>query len=71
MGNLLVDERDVEFVLYEQLCVEDLCKTERYKDFTKQDFDMVIEEARKLAVMCYCLQGKKETEKAASMKMAR
>ncbi|MEW6616434.1 MAG: acyl-CoA dehydrogenase [Thermodesulfobacteriota bacterium] len=50
MGNLLVDERDVEFVLYEQLCVEDLCKTERYKDFTKQDFDMVIEEARKLAV---------------------
>ncbi|MDY7031780.1 MAG: acyl-CoA dehydrogenase [Thermodesulfobacteriota bacterium] len=50
MGNTLVDERDVHFVLYEQLDVEKLCKTQKYKDFTKQDFDMVIEEARKLAV---------------------
>ncbi|MFH2013160.1 MAG: acyl-CoA dehydrogenase [Pseudomonadota bacterium] len=50
MGNLLVDERDVEFVLFEQLCIEDLFKTEKYKDYSRQDFEMVIEEARKLAV---------------------
>jgi len=31
MGNLLVDERDIEFVLCEQLNIEELCKTERHK----------------------------------------
>ncbi|MFH1623978.1 MAG: acyl-CoA dehydrogenase [Pseudomonadota bacterium] len=50
MENLLVDERDVEFVLYEQLGVEGLCKEERYKDFSRQDFEMVLEEAKKLAI---------------------
>jgi len=50
MGNLLVDERDIQFVLYEQLGIEELFKTDKYKDFSKQDLDMVIEEARKLSV---------------------
>ena len=46
---LLVDERDVKFVLYEQLHVEELCKHPRYQDFSEDMFDMAIEQAEKLA----------------------
>jgi len=49
MANLLVDERDVKFVLYEQLKVEELCESERYTEFSKEMFDMVLEAATKLA----------------------
>lgn len=49
MANLLVDERDVKFVLYEQLKVEELCESERYSEFSKDMFDMVLEAATKLA----------------------
>ncbi len=45
---LLVDERDVKFVLYEQLRMEELCKSPLYADFSQETFDMVLEEAVKL-----------------------
>ncbi len=46
---LLVDERDVKFVLHEQLRIEELCKYPRYSSFSQDLFDMVLEEAGKLA----------------------
>jgi alkylation response protein AidB-like acyl-CoA dehydrogenase len=46
---LLVDERDVKFILYEQLHVEELCKRPRYADFSQEMFDMALEQAEKLA----------------------
>ncbi len=49
MANLLVDERDVKFVLYEQLRVEELCEAEIYSEFSKEMFDMVLDAAQKLA----------------------
>jgi alkylation response protein AidB-like acyl-CoA dehydrogenase len=49
MPNLLVDERDVKFVLYEQLRIEELCETEKYLEFSRDMFDMVLEAAQKLA----------------------
>lgn len=49
MANLLVDERDLKFVLYEQLNVEELCESERYSEFSREMFDMVLEAATKLA----------------------
>lgn len=49
MANLLVDDRDVKFVLYEQLDVEKLCKSERYSEFSRETFDMVLDAAQKLA----------------------
>jgi alkylation response protein AidB-like acyl-CoA dehydrogenase len=49
MANLLVDERDVKFVLYEQLRIEELCETEKYAEFSRETFDMVLEAAQKLA----------------------
>ena len=30
MANLLVDERDVKFVLYEQLNIEELCESDAF-----------------------------------------
>lgn len=48
--NLLVDERDVKFVLYEQLGIDEkLCQAPLYSDFSRETFDMVIGEATKLA----------------------
>jgi alkylation response protein AidB-like acyl-CoA dehydrogenase len=49
MANLLVDERDVKFVLYEQLNIEELCESERYAEFSRDMFDMVLDAAQKLA----------------------
>jgi len=50
MSNLLVNERDQEFLLFEQLGVEKLFRTELFKDFTKEDALMIIGEAKKMAV---------------------
>ncbi len=50
MSNNLVDMRDVRFVLYEQLCLEDLCKAELFQDHSKETFEMILETAEKLAV---------------------
>lgn len=49
MANLLVDERDVKFVLYEQLNVEELCQSDPYTEFSREMFDMVLDAANKLA----------------------
>ena len=49
MANLLVDERDVKFVLFEQLNIEQLSDTARYADYSKEMYDMVLEQAWKLA----------------------
>jgi alkylation response protein AidB-like acyl-CoA dehydrogenase len=49
MANLLVDERDVKFVLYEQLNIEELCESEPFTEFSKDMFDMVLEECQKLS----------------------
>ena len=49
MATLLVDKRDVKFVLYEQLDIEQLSNTARYSDYSKDMYDMVLEQAWKLA----------------------
>ncbi len=49
MANLLVDKRDVKFVLFEQLAIEQLSNTARYADYSKYMYDMVLEQAWKLA----------------------
>jgi alkylation response protein AidB-like acyl-CoA dehydrogenase len=48
MANL-VDERDVKFVLYEQLDIEQLSNTAKYAEYSKDMYDMVLEQAWKLA----------------------
>ncbi len=50
MAQQLADRRDMDFVLYEQLEIENLTKHQKYGDFNKKMFNMVISEARKLAL---------------------
>ena len=50
MAQSIADRRDVDFVLHEQLEVENLAKHERFADFNKKTVDMIVTEARNLAV---------------------
>jgi alkylation response protein AidB-like acyl-CoA dehydrogenase len=50
MAQPIADRRDVDFVLFEQLHVEELSKHEKFADFNKKTVDMVISEARNLAI---------------------
>ena len=50
MAQYIADRRDVDFVLHEQIQVEDLSKTELFADFNKKTVDMIVKEARNLAI---------------------
>lgn len=50
MAPRITDQRDMDFVLYEQFQVDTLLKTDKYKAFNKKMFDMVVKEAKNLAV---------------------
>ncbi len=50
MAQLIADRRDVDFVLHEQFQVAKLSKHERYAEFNQKTIDMVVSEARRLAL---------------------
>ena len=50
MAPKLTDQRDIDFVLYEQFQVDTFLLSDKYKAFNKKMFDMVIKEAKNLAV---------------------
>lgn len=50
MAQLIADRRDVDFVLHEQFQVEELSKTDRFAEFNKKVVDMIITEARNIAI---------------------
>ena len=50
MAQVIADRRDIDFVLYEQLDMEQLTKTAAYKGMNRKLFDMMITEARNLAI---------------------
>ncbi len=50
MAQMIADRRDIDFVLHEQFEVERLSEHERFQEFTKKTVDMVVTEARNLAV---------------------
>ena len=50
MSNGLVNTRDQQFVLFEQLGIEKLFEYDAYKDFSRDDLQMILNEAEKLAV---------------------
>jgi len=49
MAGSIVDRRDMDFVLYEQLGITALTASEKYSHFSKQEFDMVLDQALKFA----------------------
>ncbi|MFP4477668.1 MAG: acyl-CoA dehydrogenase [Desulfatibacillaceae bacterium] len=50
MAQSITDRRDVSFVMNEQLGIDQLCKADRYCDLNQKTFDMVMQEARNLAI---------------------
>ncbi len=50
MAQVIADRRDVDFVLYEQLEADEIANHEKYSDFNKKTFDLIISEARNLAI---------------------
>lgn len=50
MAQLVSDRRDIDFVLHEQLKVADLSKNKIYQEFNRKTIDMIINEARNLAL---------------------
>jgi alkylation response protein AidB-like acyl-CoA dehydrogenase len=50
MAQVIADRRDVDFVLHEQLNVGALSKHEKYSEFNKKTVDLIISEARNLAI---------------------
>ncbi len=50
MAQIVADRRDVDFVLHEQLEVEQLSKFDEFSDFNKKTVDLVVSEARNLAI---------------------
>lgn len=50
MAQQIADLRDVEFVLFEQMEIEKLSQHERFADFNRKMINMIISEARQLAI---------------------
>ncbi|MCK5783043.1 MAG: acyl-CoA dehydrogenase, partial [Desulfobacterales bacterium] len=50
MAQQISDRRDVDFVLHEQLKVEELSKHEKFVEFNRKTVDLIVSEARNLAV---------------------
>jgi alkylation response protein AidB-like acyl-CoA dehydrogenase len=49
MASLILDERDQQFLLFEMLGVDRLCDAPKYAEFSKDMFEMIINEAQKFA----------------------
>ncbi len=49
MANLLVEKRDVDFVLYEQFDIVKLTEKEKFSHLSRDEFDMVLDQALKFA----------------------
>ena len=50
MAQLIADRRDIDFVLYEQLETDAMIRLDKFKDFNKKTFDMIVTEARNFAI---------------------
>ncbi len=50
MAQILADRRDIDFLLHEMFRTEDLSRNEKYADFNRKTIDLIVSEARNLAV---------------------
>ncbi|MFP3981895.1 MAG: acyl-CoA dehydrogenase family protein, partial [Desulfobacterales bacterium] len=50
MAQQIADRRDIDFVIWEQMQGEQLLKYDLYKDFNRKACDMILTEARSLAI---------------------
>lgn len=59
MKSLLLSRRDLDFLLYEWLRVEDLTERERYAEHSRETFDAVLELSEQLATRFFATHNKK------------
>ncbi|SHJ20640.1 hypothetical protein SAMN02745216_01205 [Desulfatibacillum alkenivorans DSM 16219] len=50
MAQLIADRRDIDFVLFEQMKADELAKTDKFAEFNKKTIDLIVNEARNLAI---------------------
>ncbi len=50
MAQVIADRRDIDFVLFDQLHAEELSKHEEYAEFNRKTIELIVSEARNLAV---------------------
>ncbi len=50
MAQVVADRRDIDFVLFEQLNIQDLSEHDQFAEFTKKTIELVVSEARNLAI---------------------
>ncbi len=50
MAQQIADRRDVDFVLFEQMEIDKLAKTKRFAEFNRKVIEMIVTEARNLAI---------------------
>jgi alkylation response protein AidB-like acyl-CoA dehydrogenase len=50
MAQVIADRRDVDFVLHEQMEISDLTKNGKFAEFDKKTIDLIVSEARNLAI---------------------
>jgi alkylation response protein AidB-like acyl-CoA dehydrogenase len=50
MANTLINKRDQQFILYEQLDLENLFTTDKFADYSRDMVDMMLNEAEKMAL---------------------
>ncbi len=47
--DFVADSRDFRFLLFEQLKIQDLCRWKAFSDFSREDFEMILDEGLKFA----------------------
>nr|NJM04663.1 hypothetical protein [Desulfobacula sp.] len=50
MAQQLIDRRDLDFVLWEQMGLENILENKEYREFNKKTCELILKEARSLAV---------------------
>ena len=71
MAQMIADRRDIDFVLYEQLKADEMTSLEKYSDFNKKTFDMIITEARNFAIKELLPTNAQGDKRELSLKTAR
>lgn len=63
MAQTVADLRDINFVLFEQLMIDEFTKHDKYSDFNRKTFEMIIKEARNFGlkeILPTYMEGDKE-----------
>ena len=50
MAQLIADRRDVDFVLFDQFNIQELSNTEKFSEFNQKTIELIVSEARNLAI---------------------